>query len=74
MYHVLNRAVGCATLFRQPADYAALEKFLRQAGERLEMCLLSYVVMPNHWHLVVWPLHDGALLPEPFQVVSRAGG
>src|SRR5712691_3295281 len=25
------------------------------------MPLLSYVVMPNHWHLVVWPQHDGAL-------------
>ena len=61
VYHVLNRAVGRATLFRQPADYAALEKILRQAWERLGMRLLSYLVMPNHWHLVGWPLQDGAL-------------
>jgi len=25
------------------------------------MRLLAYCVMPNHWHLVVWPQHDGDL-------------
>jgi len=25
------------------------------------MRLLSYVVMPNHWHLVVWPRRDAEL-------------
>jgi putative transposase len=58
---VLNRAVGRATLFRKSADYAAFEKILREAWERLGMRLLSYVIMPNHWHLVVWPGEDGAL-------------
>jgi putative transposase len=61
VYHVLNRAVGRATLFAKPADYAAFEKILRQGWERLAMPLLSYLVMPNHWHLVLWPQHDGAL-------------
>lgn len=61
VYHVLNRAVGRATLFHKPGDYAAFEEILRQAGERSAMRLLSYVVMPNHWHLVVWPRQDGSL-------------
>ena len=61
VYHVLNRAVGRATLFNKPADYAAFEKVLRQAWERSPLRLLSYVVLPNHWHLVVWPRHDGEL-------------
>lgn len=55
VYHLLNRAVGRATMFHKPADYAAFEKILRQAWERSGMRLLSYVLMPNHWHLVVWP-------------------
>jgi hypothetical protein len=29
VYHVLNRAVGRATLFDKPADYAAFEKVIR---------------------------------------------
>jgi putative transposase len=31
VYHVLNRAVGRATLFEKAADYAAFEKVLREA-------------------------------------------
>jgi putative transposase len=61
VYHVLNRVVGRATLFRKPADYAAFEKILREAWERSNMRLLAYAILPNHWHLVVWPGKDGAL-------------
>jgi putative transposase len=61
VYHVLNRGVGRTPLFGKPAAYAAFEKILGQAWERLGMRLLSYLVMPNHWHLVVWPQRDGAL-------------
>ena len=65
VYHVLNRAVGRATIFDKPADYAAFEKVLRQAWERLGTRLLAYLLMPNHWHLVVWPEHDGELRALP---------
>ena len=61
VYHLLNRAVRRATLFDKPADYAAFEKVLRQAWERLGMRLLAYALLPNHWHLVVWPHEDGSL-------------
>lgn len=61
VYHVLNRAVGRATLFDKPADYASFEAIIRQAWERSAMRLVSYVMMPNHWHLVVWPRNDGEL-------------
>lgn len=61
VYHVLNRAVGRATLFRKEADYAAFEKVLRQAPEFQPMRLLAYCLMPNHWHLVIWPKRDGDL-------------
>jgi len=62
VYHVLNRAVGRATLFDKPADYAAFEKILAQAQERFGMRLLAHVVMPNHWHLLVWPAKDRELV------------
>jgi putative transposase len=60
-YHGLNRAVGRATLFHKDADYAAFEKVLRQAKEWQPMRMLGYCLMPNHWHLVLWPEHDGDL-------------
>ena len=61
VYHVLNRAVGRATLFDKAGDYAAFEKVLRQAASWRPVRLLAYCLMPNHWHLVVWPEHDGDL-------------
>lgn len=55
-YHVLNRGVGRMQLFDDEGDYLA---FLRVLGEGLGRCpqvrLVSYCVMPNHWHLVLWP-------------------
>lgn len=61
MYHVLNRAVGRSTVFEKLEDYAAFEKVLEEAGRPVRMRLLAFCVMPNHWHLVLWPREDGDL-------------
>ena len=61
VYHVLNRAVGRATLFHKAADFVAFRKVLMQAQSRLDVPLLAYCIMPNHWHLVLWPQRDGEL-------------
>jgi putative transposase len=61
VYHVLNRANGRQRLFDDDGDYDAFERVLAPACERVSMRLLAYCVMPNHWHLVVWPQHDGDL-------------
>lgn len=52
--HVLNRSVGRATIFRDAADYAAFENLLLNAGELASVRLLTFCLMPNHWHLVLW--------------------
>jgi putative transposase len=59
--HVLNRGVGRMTLFDKPADYEALEKVIDQTQERAGTRFLAYCLMPNHWHLLVWPRADGEL-------------
>jgi putative transposase len=61
VYHVLNRANARRTLFQNDSDYVAFERVVTQACERIAMRLLAYCVMPNHWHLVVWPRHEGDL-------------
>ena len=55
VYHVLNRAAARQTLFEAAEDYEAFERVLEQAHQREPMRILSYCVMPNHWHLVLWP-------------------
>lgn len=57
-YHVLNRATARATIFHKAADYAAFERTLEQAHARYGLRILAYILMPNHFHLVLWPRRD----------------
>ena len=57
-YHVLNRAVARVRIFDKSLDYAAFERVLKQAKAVVPMRLLAYSILPNHWHLVLWPLRD----------------
>lgn len=60
-YHVLNRGSGGAEVFHEPEDYEAFLATVGEACRRLPMRLLGYCLMPNHFHLVVRPYHDGDL-------------
>jgi putative transposase len=48
-------------IFDDDADYEAFERILWQAVERSNTRLLAYCLMPNHWHLVVWPRKNDEL-------------
>jgi putative transposase len=48
-------------IFESHEDYEAFERVLTEAVEGARTRLLAYCVMPNHWHLVVWPHQDGEL-------------
>lgn len=61
IYHVWNRANGRQGMFEKAADYEAFEQVLIEAQARIGMRMLAYCVMPNHWHLVLWPRRDGEL-------------
>lgn len=61
VFHVLNRAVGRGTLFETDGDYEAFLRTLEEARQQVPMRLLAYCVMPNHWHLVLWPRGDDDL-------------
>lgn len=61
VFHVMNRAARRLTLFDSADDYLTFVNVLREAQNRIPMRLLAYVVMPNHWHLVVRPEEDDEL-------------
>lgn len=60
-YHIINRGNGRAEVFHTEGDYQAFVTLLRQASERIPMRLLAYCLMPNHFHLALWPQCDGDL-------------
>jgi putative transposase len=61
VYHVLNRGAKKGLLFGKSSDYLGFEKLLVEASSRVPMRILAYCLMPNHWHLLLWPLQDGDL-------------
>jgi putative transposase len=61
VYHVLNRANARLPIFEKSQDYQAFERVLEDGRERYDMRLLAYCLMPNHWHLLLWPKRDGDL-------------
>ena len=61
VYHVLNRANARLPIFDKAEDYEAFERILAEGALRYDMRLLAYCLMPNHWHLLVWPKGDGDL-------------
>jgi putative transposase len=60
-YHVMNRGNGRRAVFHKPGDYDAFVKLLAEAGERIDVRLLAFCLMPNHFHLLLWPRRDGDL-------------
>lgn len=55
VYHVINRANGRMTIFRKDKDYEAFEKILVEAKKKYPMRIVAYCLMPNHWHLMLYP-------------------
>jgi putative transposase len=61
VFHVLNRGNDRRELFDDHGDYEAFLRVLHQTRERIEVRILAYCLMPNHWRLLLWPAEDGGL-------------
>ena len=61
VYHVLNRANFRSRLFKSPAHYREFLCIVEASLEIVPMRILAYCLMPNHWHLVLYPQADGDL-------------
>lgn len=61
VYHVINRANGRMQIFNNPEDYSLFEQLLLETKELIDMRILAYTLMPNHWHLILFPKKDGDL-------------
>lgn len=61
VYHVMNRANARVPIFEAEGDYRAFLGIMAEAHEKVDMRLLTYCIMPNHWHMVLWPPADDDL-------------
>jgi len=61
IYHALNRANARLTIFADEDDYAAFDRALAKSVARHDIRLVAYKVLPNHFHLILWPWVNGEL-------------
>ena len=77
IYHALNRANFRSALFKTDRHYRDFLAILEESLAVVPMRILAYCLMPNHWHLVLYPRADGDLarflqrirakkVPDPF--------
>jgi len=69
--HVFNRGNRRSQIFRDTADYLGFLAALTDAADRTVMRLLAFCLMPNHWHLVLWPVR-GLEVSAYMQLVMNA--
>ncbi|MFN7977798.1 MAG: transposase [Vicinamibacterales bacterium] len=53
--HVINRGNERRRLFERPSDYDDFLDLMTRVLARRPVRTLAYALMPNHWHLVLWP-------------------
>lgn len=58
---MLNRANAKLKIFTTRADYEEFVQAMREALDHVPIRVLSWCLMPDHWHLVLWPRREGEL-------------
>lgn len=61
IFHVLNRGNARSRIFEKDQDYKAFERVIAETARTRSVRILAYCIMPNHWHMVLWPTRDGEL-------------
>jgi putative transposase len=61
VFHVMNRATRGQLLFADVGEYLLYQALLAQALIERPIRLLAYTLMPNHFHMAVWPERDGQI-------------
>ena len=69
--HIVNRGNRRATVFTEPADFLGFVAALSDATDQTTVRLVAFCLMPNHWHLVLWPVR-GCEVSRYVQITMNA--
>jgi putative transposase len=69
--HIVNRGNRKSQIFMSPADYIGFLAGMTDAAERTVVRVVAFCLMPNHFHLVLWPF-KGAEISAYMQILMNA--
>jgi putative transposase len=55
VHHVINRGNERRALFDGDIDYSRFLDLMARTKQRSPVRILAYCLMPNHWHMILWP-------------------
>lgn len=61
IYHVHNHIAPSEAGFADESDFLDFTKFMAATSERTDMRILAGCLLPDHFHLLLWPHEDGDL-------------
>ena len=64
VYHIYNRGVSKWKIYKKDADYKFFIYKLAQYKKKYEIEIVSYCVMPNHFHLLVRSPYKGEYISQ----------
>lgn len=69
-HHIIQRGNNRQTIFASPQDYEFLLQLLEENAKKFRVAVHAYVLMGNHFHLLVTPeTSDG--VPQMMQAIGR---
>ena len=69
--HIVNRGNRKETIFRCAADYLGFLAAMADASNATVVRLVAFLLMPNHFHLVLWPF-KGAEISTYMQLLMNS--
>jgi REP element-mobilizing transposase RayT len=74
LWHITHRCHEKSFLFKFARDRRAYRHWLFEAKKRFGLCVLNYVVMSNHVHLLVQDTGEGVIAQSMQLIAGRTGG
>ena len=69
-HHVIQRGNNRQSIFASPADYRLMLDLLDENARKFDVAVHAYVLMGNHFHLLLTPETEGGL-PQMMQALGR---
>ena len=69
-HHVIQRGHNGQPVFLRPADYQLMLELLLEYARKFEVAVHGYVLLPNHFHLLLTP-QAATGLPHMLQALGR---
>ena len=70
-YHVIHRGNNRQKIFFSESDYNHFLKLLYEAKQKYPCKIYSYVVMPNHFHILLESFHDPENLAKFIKLAAQ---